>query len=124
MDLKKTISDEANEVSNEVEKYVKNRINLSKLQIAEDISRLFSATATIMVLSYLFFFAFLMLSLAAGHFLSGILGSTELGFLIVASIYILLAFIFYLLRKKIVQRPIISSITNMFFPKHDDYDKK
>lgn len=124
MDIKKTITDEAGEISKEVESYVQNKINLTKLQIAEDISRLFSATATIVVLSYFGFFAILMLSLAAGHFLSSLLGSTELGFLIIGSLYIILALIFVAFRKKVVQKPIIKAITSMFFPKQNDYDEK
>jgi len=122
MDLKKTIRNEASEISEEVESYVQNKINLTKLQIAEDISRLFSSTAIIVVLSYFSFFTLLMLSLAGGHFLSSILGSTELGFLIIAAIYALLALVFFLMRKKVVQKPIIKSITRMFFQKHDDYE--
>ncbi len=124
MDLKNRINSETKEISKEVEEYIQNRINLTKLHIAEDISRFFSTTATIMIVFYLLFFALFMLALAAAYFINQILDSKHIGFLIISGLFIFVSLLFYWLRKKIIQKPIIKAVIHLFFPKHSDNEQE
>ncbi len=122
MDIKNRIASETSEISEELEAYIQSRINLTKLHIAEDISRFFSSAATLMVIFYLGFFAIFMLALAAAYYINGLLGSKHVGFFIISGLFLFLAFIFFLLRKSIVQKPVIKAIIHLFFPKYHKHE--
>ncbi len=124
MSKRHSISDEINEVSKEVESYIQNRIDLTKLQIAEDLSRFVSAVAIRLVLYYIAFFVLLFISTAAAYAIGSYLESTVLGFIIIAGFYFIIGLVFYLLKGVLVRTPIIKSFVHMFFPSYNNYDKK
>jgi hypothetical protein len=97
--------------------YIQVQFDLIRLQTAENISRIFSKAANLVIIGYLVLFVLLFLSFSAGFYISSLLNSDELGFLCVAGFYFLLLLIFLLLRKQIVDRPIIKAILKVFFPK-------
>ncbi len=99
------------------QEYFQVQLDLIRLHTAENISRVFSRAANAAILGYMVFFILLFLSLAAGFFISSRLNSDELGFLIVAGFYFFLLIIFLILRKQIVDRPIIKAVVKLFFPK-------
>lgn len=116
--------DEINEIRKDIQDFIEVKFDLIKLQTAENLSRIFSSTATFAVAGYLLFFIIFFLSFAAGFFLGSQLKSNELGFLCVACFYFLLLIVFLLFRRKIVERPVIKAIVRLFFPKFDQDEKK
>jgi len=121
--MKEHISDEINEAKEEIEDYVNAKIDLAKLHAAENLSRFFSGMLIKMGLFYLFFFVLLFISIAVAFWLNTILNGDGIGFFIVAAFYFLCAIIFLLLRKTLVQRPIIKSFVQLFFPTYNNYDE-
>ncbi|WP_430811769.1 MULTISPECIES: phage holin family protein [unclassified Carboxylicivirga] len=121
--MKENISEELNEAKEEFEEYINARLDLAKLHTAENLSRFFAGMLVKMGLFYLFFFVLLFSSLAISFWINDYLDSQGLGFIIVAGFYLLLALIFYALRRSLIHRPIIQSFIQLFFPKFTDYDE-
>jgi len=117
------LSDELNEVKDDFEEYVNAKMDLAKLHAAENLSRFFSGMLIKMGLFYLFFFVLLFISIAVAFWLNRVLSGDGIGFFIVAAFYFLCAMLFLLLRKALVQRPIIKSFVQLFFPTYNNYDE-
>jgi len=109
--------EEINKIKNDIQDYIEVKVDLVRLQLAEKLSGIISKTASIVVISYLVFFILMFLSVAAGYFFASLLGSNELGFLCVAGLYSFLLIIFLILRKKIIEKPIIKAIVKLLFAK-------
>ena len=123
MSKKEGLSAEISDIKQEVESYIQNRIDLTKLHIAEDLSRFISSIAVRLILFYIAFFVLLFLSMAGAYYLGRLLNNTELGFVIIASFYFLVGLIFILLKGKLIQSPIIKSLIHLFFPNYNQYEK-
>jgi len=123
MEKKETFSEEISDIQKEIVSYVQNKIDLSKLQLAEDFSRLLSGIAVKVILFYIGFFVLMLSSIAGAFAIGSTTGSNELGFLIVAGFYVILGFVFYLLRSVLIHTPIIRAIVQLFFPNFTKYDK-
>ncbi|MBK3518116.1 phage holin family protein [Carboxylicivirga marina] len=121
--MKEKLSEEINEVKDDFEEYINARLDLTKLHAAENLSRFFSGMLIKMGLFYLFFFVLLFISLAIAFWLNHIFEGEGIGFFMVASFYLLIAIIFFGLRKVLIQKPIIQSFIQLFFPKYTDYDE-
>ncbi|WP_066627468.1 phage holin family protein [Labilibacter marinus] len=124
MSKKESISDEISDVKKEIESYVQNKIDLTKLHIAEDLSKFTAAIAVRLVLFYIAFFVLFFLSIAISYAIGRYLDSLELGFFIVAGFYFVIGLLFFLFKGKFVQKPIIQAFIHLFFPNYTDYDKK
>lgn len=112
-------------INKEIREYIEARLDLIKLQAAENISRVISNMTVIIILCLLSSLVLLFLSFSAGYFLASLMNSNVLGFLCVAGFYLLMLLIILLFRKKIIERPVIKSIVRIFFPEpgEDEKDK-
>lgn len=120
--MKESITKELNDIKAEVEDYVNARIDLAKLNAAENLSRFFISLLTKVVMLFIVFFTILFLSMAAAIWLDNFYNNSGLGFLIVTGVYIFFLIIFLLIRKKFIARPIIKSFIQLFFPSQQNYD--
>ncbi len=104
----------------ELKEYFNLRTKLAELQIkknaAELIAKIASSLITVVCLSMAFLFA----SLALALYLSDLMGSYSIGFMMVAGIYILLATIFSLAKKSIKNKISDGIITELF--KENDHE--
>lgn len=116
--------DELNDVKKDVVEFIEVKLDLIKIHMAENLSRMFSNVAAIAVIGYLLFLIVLFISFAAGYFIGSRLNSNELGFLCVAGFYSLLLMLFLKFRKQLIERPVIKSVVRLLFPKFDDDGKK
>ncbi len=122
MSKKDGIFDEVFDVKKEIESYVQNRIDLTKLHITEDLSKFTSTVAVRLILFYIGFFVLLFLSIAGAYAIGRYINSDELGFIIIAGFYFLVGLIFLLFRGILIHKPIIKSFIHLFFPKYN-YEK-
>jgi len=120
--MKEKISEDFKEVKEEFEEYISTRVDLIKLQSAENLSRFLSGMIVKIVLFSLFCFVLLFLSVGFAFWLGRELASQSLGFIIVGALYLLIGLIFWVFRRLIVEKPIIKSFVQLFFPIHNDYD--
>jgi len=116
--------DDINDLRKDILEYIEVRFDQIRLHTAESLSRIFSDVAKMAVIGYLFSLMLLFLSFAAGFYLGSLLNSNELGFICVAGFYLLLIILFLLLRKRIVEKPVIKAMVRLFFPKFEDNEKK
>ncbi|MDN5203954.1 phage holin family protein [Fulvivirgaceae bacterium BMA10] len=70
--------------------FVETKIELLKLDVREEISKVLAKLIAIIVLLLLCFLMIIFLSLALGNYLNDILESSFLGYLIVAAVYLIL----------------------------------
>ncbi|MGQ1889818.1 phage holin family protein [Thermophagus sp. OGC60D27] len=117
--MKENITRDLEELKKEVEEYVQVRIDLTKLHIAGELSRFFSGIMAKTVLLYLFFFVFMFFSLAVAVLVGNQLGSYALGFSLTALFFLVVAIIFWFLRKKIIERHVVKRFIELMFPKFD-----
>lgn len=124
MDKKDGITEEFSSIKKEIESYIQNRIDLTKLHLAEDLSRFVSGFIVKTILFYIVFFVLLFISIAGAFAIGTYTNSNEIGFIVIAGIYLFIAIIFYLLKGRLIQTPIIKSFIHLFFPNYSNYDKK
>jgi hypothetical protein len=116
--------DELNDLRKDVQEYIGVKLDVIRLHMAENLSRIFSNVATAAVTGYLLFLVIMFISFAAGFFIGHQLNSNELGFLCVAGFYLLLLLIFLAFRKHIVEKPVIRTVMKLLFPNFEDDEKK
>jgi hypothetical protein len=116
--------EDINGIRKDIQEYIEVRIDLLRLHTAENISRILSSAVKAVITGYLLLFILLFLSFAGGYFFGSLFHSTELGFLCVAGFYLLVLLIFLMLRKQIVESPIIKAVVKLFFPKFNEYEKE
>jgi hypothetical protein len=117
------MTEEFNKIRKDIFEYLEVRLNQISLHTAENLSRILTNTANIVIIGYLLFFILLFISMAAGYFFSEVFGSNQLGFLSIAGFYILILIVFLIFRRKIVERPIIQTMVKLFFTKFTDDEK-
>jgi len=109
--------EEIENIKKDIQEYIEVKLDLFKLQSAENISRVVSNVVVAVIVLLLASLVLFFLSFAAGYLMASILNSNELGFLCVAGFYILLILIILIFRKSIIDRPVIKSVISIFFPK-------
>jgi hypothetical protein len=124
MNKKDTIFDEISDIKKEISSYIQNKLDLSKLHLAEELSRFVSNMATKIVLLNIFLFALFFLSVALGIAIGKRIESYEMGFIFVSGGYILIALLIYVFKGFFIQTPIIKSFIQLFFPNYKKYDKE
>lgn len=98
-----------------VKSYAATNIEIVKLEVANRSSVLVSKLLSKLYLGIIVFMFVLFLSLGIGLFLSELLEKNYLGFGIVTSFYLLLAIIFSLGRKKLLEKPIRENFIKELF---------
>jgi hypothetical protein len=115
--------DDLGNTNKEIREYLEARLDLIKLQAAENVSRIVSNMMVIIILCLLSSLVLIFLSFSAGYYLASLMNSNILGFLCVAGFYLLMLLIILLFRKKIIERPVIKSVVRIFFPEPGDDEK-
>lgn len=121
--MKENITEELRELKSEIGEYVRNRFEFSKLHLAGELSKFFSTFMVRTVIFYLMFFVLLFLSLALAFQLGEWMESNSLAFMAVGGIYFVILIIFLVLRKKLVEKPVIQHIIALLFPNFEDYEE-
>ena len=90
--------------------YVELSLRLFALQSADKSARLASGFLTIVVLTLVFIFSLIMLSIGAAILISFLLHRAWIGFVILGAFYLLVGIILIVVRKKIISKPILNLI--------------
>lgn len=108
----------------DITQYIDLRLDYLKLEGIDVFSNISSKIITIVFGLFfgIIFITFLLFALA--FFLGEILGANYWGFLIVSGIFLLLALLFFLLRKIILQNPLVNALTTSLFQKKIENEKK
>lgn len=106
--------DNLTELFKEVKKYLKLQGEYVKLDLVEKLTILLSTLTLIFVLIILGTMAAFYLSFMLVYVLASATGSLVAGYAIIGGILILLAFIIYRLRQKLIFQPIVNFLARLF----------
>ena len=118
-EMKENFSENINELKKELEEFLQARFDLTRLHIAGELSRFITGFLTKTVSLYLLFFALMFFSIAGALLLGQWINSYVIGFASIGLIFLLATFIFWLLRKRLIERPIVRNFIELMFPKFD-----
>jgi hypothetical protein len=97
-----------------VETYTRATVDLAKLHVVQKGSDILANIAVTIVLIVLSALVLVFISIGAALWIGELLGSAYYGFFIVAGFYLVLALLIYLMRDRIVKKPISDSIIDHF----------
>jgi len=97
-----------------VETYTRATVDLAKLRMVQKASEVLSNIAVTIVLIVLCSMVLVFVSIGAALWIGESLGSAYYGFFIVAGFYLVLALLLYLLRDRLVKKPVSDSIIDHF----------
>ena len=106
--------DNLTELFKEVKKYLKLQGEYVKLDLVENLTILLSTLTLIFVLIILGTMAAFYLSFMLVYVLASATGSLVAGYAIIGGILILLAFIIYRLRQKLIFQPMVNFLARLF----------
>lgn len=107
------IIEKAGETFGYLREYVEKRIELYRVEIAEQLVESLSTLITSFLLLIIFGTVALFGSLSAGFYLAEVLDSLWLAFLIVTGFYALLALILSLFKRQLILNPILRMIIDL-----------
>jgi hypothetical protein len=112
----------AEQLAASVKEYVNNRIESVKLNAAEKTSTVIAnlAAGAVVVLVFTLFIVFASVALSVG--LGAWMGKTWAGFAIVAFLYLLIGFIVWKARVKIIRLPVLNALIRQLFTSDDEED--
>lgn len=100
--------------------YLEARLQLTRLQAFEKISKVTAIILSFLVIALLACFAVLFAGLMFGFLLADFLHSNALGFTIIGVVFILLLFIIIVKRESMLEKPLTERIIKELF--EEDYD--
>jgi ABC-type glycerol-3-phosphate transport system permease component len=106
------------DIKTKVEEYVRDRIQLFKLQLLEKVSKIVAGMFSVLLTAFIIFFILLFLSMMAGYAFAHLTHSLFYGFGIVALIYIILFFIILKIKNKVIDVYITNAVIDIFFDKN------
>ncbi|MDP4281822.1 MAG: phage holin family protein [Bacteroidota bacterium] len=118
------ISDNIHELTGSVKEYVKIRVSLLKISITEKMSKVISKMLITMAFFILFLFVILFISVAFIFWFRDHAGPAYAGALIVASFYVILGFVVYLLRKKLFVNPVVTMLSKMLLEEEKEAENE
>ncbi len=119
-----SLKKELNNGKDDLHKYLNARFDLLRLNMAENFSKVLSGFVIKAVILFVLSFALLFISLGVAGWLNTVYDYPGIGFIIVAGFYLLFIFVFWLLRHKLIEKPIIQSMIEIFFPPESNYENK
>jgi hypothetical protein len=117
------IISKAEELTSHVEEYVSNHIHTAKLSVAEKTSKIASLLIAAVIIAALFVFFLFFSGIALALTLSKWTHDPVSGYLLVAGIYLLIAIVVLVMKRKILQIPIMNSLLQQLFKNNAENGK-
>jgi polyferredoxin len=106
-----------------IKEYVQVRIRLAVLVSTEKAAEVYASLVSNLLMAIFLVMAFLFGSLALAFYLAERFKSTWCGFLCVAGIYLLIALFYLLLKKKMVEKPLMDQAVRKFLAEKGELDE-
>lgn len=114
------VIESAGETAEYIRQYGKTQMQLMRLELAERLAVTMSRLSVKIAVIIIALIASIFLSLAGGLYLGTLWGSSALGFLAIAGVYVLMTFIIYLYREPLLIHPIASLILQAVLKDEED----
>ncbi|MDD4141755.1 MAG: phage holin family protein [Bacteroidales bacterium] len=102
--------------------YIKTRYDLLKLELLEKTSRILSVLIMIIISLFLLLGALIYFSFALVSWMETVFGSMIPGFLIIGGVFLIILFLVYIFREKILINPLIRAISKILFEEKESGD--
>ena len=112
--------DNADTFVDQVKEYVNTRLAQLKLSFAEKTSKVVAIIIAVVMVALVFFLFLVLLCVAGAIAIGQWLESSWLGFLIMAGIVLLAAFILWVSKDRLIRKPIMNAMINAMFDKDED----
>lgn len=112
-------TDSFQQLYSDVKKYIELQTEYVKVEFVEKLTILLSTLLIIAVVLVLAITGLFYLFFALAYAFEPILGSLAMSFGIISGLYIILIFLFYLLRKRLVINPLVKLLSNLFLTKNN-----
>ncbi len=120
--MKETFS-KVEDLAGHVKEYVNNRITSVKLSAAEKSSKVLAQLIAFSIVFIVFIIFIIFAGIALAYFLAKITGENYWGFVIVAALFLLIAWLTWITKEKLIRLPIMNAILNQLF-KEEETDEK
>jgi|LauGreDrversion4_2_1035121.scaffolds.fasta_scaffold2162900_1 uncharacterized membrane protein YcjF (UPF0283 family) len=108
------------ELTKNIKEYLHTQVEVIKLQAAERGSDVIANILAGMVVMLIFFLCIVFTGIGISLYINQWMHSSWIGFLIIASVYLLIALIVWLARTKLLRLPIMNSIIQHLLKKTDE----
>jgi drug/metabolite transporter (DMT)-like permease len=106
----------------EVKEYLNTRLSQLKLSGAEKTSKVMALMIAVVMSALVFFLVFVLISVAGAIAIGQRLENYWLGFLMVAVVVLVLGFLLWLSRDRLLRIPIMNALIKIMFDKDDEKD--
>lgn len=113
------LTTDAKELYTDVQDLIKSNIEYAKLELLQKSAKGTIALIKILVLSSVFLFALIFLSIGVSFWIGEEIGSIAGGFLIVGGFYLLLMLIAYLLSKTYLEKLVLNKFSEKIYKKDE-----
>lgn len=120
--MKETFS-KVEELAGHVKEYLNNRVTSVKLSAAEKSSKLLSQLIAFTIVFIVFIIFIIFAGIALAYFLSKLTGEYYWGFSIVSALFLLLVWITWKAKEKLIRLPIMNAILNQLFKEEETNEK-
>ena len=109
----KSFSKDIASLFDEVKEYLDLKYDIARLDFTEKLVIIFTQFYSFFLFILIVPSIFLFFSFALAFYLGKVFGEVYLGFLAVGFIYFLIAFLFFILRKTLITKPLIKNLSSM-----------
>lgn len=109
------IKDNVDDLKSESKAYIDKNLEYYKLLGFKIVAKTTTMFVSYTIVLLIFAFVLLFGSIAAGFAIGSAIGSTSLGFLIVAGAYLLIGIIIFLLKDRLIEKQILKTFSDLFF---------
>lgn len=99
----------------ELKKHLSLRLEHTKFDVIDKVVRIITVLSLTIIIMFLIILMLIYLSFAASYVIGDMTGSMPIGFLCVASFYLLVLLIVTLRRKSWIERPLVKFLTSILF---------
>ena len=99
-----------------LKEYLDTRISVVKLEIAERVSRVIAWAIAAVFIFFVLLIVIVFLGLSAAHAVGDALGRPFLGYLVIGALYLLVAYVVWWRKEKLLRIPLMNAIIRQMFP--------
>jgi len=104
------------------QEYLDARLDMLRLNLAHNFSKVLSGFIIKAVVIFVLSFALLFISFGVADWLNSQIDYAGTGYFVVAGFYIVIMFVFWFTRHSLIEKPIIQSMIEIFFPDDDNFE--
>jgi hypothetical protein len=112
------------DITENIKAYLHTKVELAKLNAAEKGSNVIANIIAGIIVMLIFFLCFVFAGIAFSLYINQFMNSNWIGFLIIASVYLLIGLLVWVARTKLLRMPIMNSIIQLLLKNSDEQNSQ